>query len=84
MVFQRLEAVEKETQVEEEYDAEPYEETQLMFTPEPSPRKASFGDVLPQHVTIRNKLTFENREDLQALQMDLFDNMEAGDTQIMD
>lgn len=68
MVFQRLEAVETETQVEEEEDAEPYEETQLMFTPE--------------KVTIRSRLTVENRKDIQDLQMDLFDHLEEGDTQL--
>lgn len=83
MVFQRMEVVEQETQVEEECDIEPYEETQLMFTPEPSPRKASLGAVLPHHVTIRSRLTMENRKDLQDLQTELF-YLDAGDTQVMD
>jgi len=73
MVFQRLEAVETETQIEQEEDAEPYEETQLMFTPEKSP---------PPHVTIRSRLTIENRKDIQDLQLNLYDHLDEGDTQL--
>lgn len=81
MVFQRLETVEQETQVEEECDTDPYEETQLMFTP--SPRKTSPDVVMPHHVTIRSRLTMTDKKDLQELQTELF-YLDSGDTQIMD
>ena len=76
MVFQRLETTAVETQVEEEIDAEPYEETQVMDS-------ESDDVVLPEHVTIRSRLTTENKIDLQDLQTELF-YLDAGETQLME
>lgn len=85
MVFQRMEVVEEETQVEEELDIEPYEETQPMFTSSPSPpkKKKSVDFVVPNDITIRSRLTMKDRKDIQDLQSELF-YLDAGETQIMD
>lgn len=75
MVFQRTETVETETQIEEEGDIECDDETQLMDD----------EAVLPSNITIRNKLTCIDKQDLVHLQMELYDgSMEAGETQLVD
>lgn len=86
MIFQRIEHPgDDSTQVEvedSEKDSEPYEETQLMFTPSPKKRRNN-SIVPPEHITIRQSLSVDDRKILEELQADLFWD-EAGGTQLMD